>query len=208
MSKQSSLFKFRGALNSEVVGAKVRRTHYLRAYNGNPKNPQTEPQMAVRQAFSLTIGLCKHLTAAFRIGFAHINKNRMTPFNAGMQYNIKNCIEGIYPAQSVNYQKVSIAYGHLQPCETSQMNYVSATNTLTVSWTDTDDRTSLYENALLCVLNVTKPDSIFFTEKREKNTAEITLPNWKPNDIIHCYLAFTSPKEASMTQYLGTATIN
>ena len=127
----------------------------MRSLATNVSNPQTEPQMAQRQKFSVTMGFLQPLTEFVKTGFKNYAVKK-TCLNAAMSYNIRNAISGAYPDQVIDYPNALVSRGSL-PAALNQVAASTVAGTVVFTWDDNSDENykidsnrNIYLPALFC----------------------------------------------------------
>lgn len=191
-----------------VIGSSWKSINYIRGLGKKRTKAASEAQL-IQQARFLTIAKFIMPIAPFvQVGFGQVNTGTMTPSNVALQENINSAVVGTYPTFTLDYQKLRIATGSLQPGGT--VSATVAAGILTVNWSnkaieiqkgELDDRVYilLYQPTLDEFL--TSPDM----PTRGDGTIDIELPDYFLGDKGHVWLFFADRKgkRVSKSTYLG-----
>lgn len=173
----------------------------LRVYKA-PSNPRTEGQVSQRSKFALVNSELRYMSKLFKITFGS---------SKGLQkacsLALKNAVVGESPNYSIDYSKLIIAQGAVQPAEQAVAN-VSQGITVGIEWDDTVGyQASEHDNVNLVFLNdVSKVGVIFQNQAQRMNgSIEVDLPDVWVGAAIHCWLYFSTPQgdTTSTSQYLA-----
>lgn len=123
---------FNGTVGT-VIGGTWKGIDYMRSRPAKRTFDPTPAQLEQQAKFATVIRFLDSMIGVIRIGFKN-NAIRMTAFNSAMSYNIKNAIEGDYPAFAINYPMALISRGDLP---NALAPAASATGgTINFTWTD------------------------------------------------------------------------
>ncbi|WP_164126576.1 DUF6266 family protein [Sphingobacterium luzhongxinii] len=191
-----------------VIGASWKSIDYIRGLSKKSNKPASEEQLIQQARFYTIAKFIMPIAPFVQVGFSQVNADIMTPVNAAVQENLKNALTGAYPNFGLDYAKVKISTGGLQPGGT--VSATVDTGVLTVNWSDKaiaiqkgqlDDEVYilLYHPALDEFLTAPEPP------KRGDGTVGIELPTHFLGDKGQLWLFFTDRKHrrVSKTSYLG-----
>ncbi|RKE57174.1 DUF6266 family protein [Sphingobacterium detergens] len=191
-----------------VIGASWKSIDYIRGLSKKSNKPATEEQLIQQARFYTIAKFIMPIAPFVQVGFSQINANTMTPTNAALQANIKTAVVGTYPNFVLDYAKVQISQGSLQPGGTVKAEV--ATGMLMISWTNKaiaiqngqlDDLVYilLYHPELDEFLTAPEPPT------RGLGTVDIELPEHFLGGKGQLWLFFADRKNKriSRTNYLG-----
>lgn len=102
---------FNGTVGT-VIGGTWKGIDYMRSRPAKRTFDPTPAQLEQQAKFATVIKFLDSMIGVIRIGFKN-NAIRMTAFNSAMSYNLRNAVEGIYPAFGINYPMALISRGDL-----------------------------------------------------------------------------------------------
>lgn len=191
-----------------VIGASWKSIDYIRGLSKKSNKPATEEQLIQQARFYIIAKFIMPIAPFVQVGYSQVNANTMTPTNAALQANIKTAVVGNYPNFKLDYAKVQISQGSLQPGGTVKAEV--GAGILMVSWTNKaieiqngnlDDRVYilLYHPELDEFM--TAPE----TPTRGLGAADIELPEHFLGGKGQLWLFFADRKNKriSRTNYLG-----
>lgn len=173
----NSFGDFHGKLGN-LVSYKLNGKTVVR-HIGKSKKAPTPAQLAVRQKMALVINFLRPALAFVNAGFeletAGTDKN---PHNAAVSYNVKNAMQGSYPDMSVDYTKVLVSKGPLEPALTPAISLTGSLSTFTwavnadMDWGIKKDRAML----LVYCPELGKAVYVLSGAKRSSRQHEMELP--------------------------------
>lgn len=110
-------------------GRDVIKTHLVKVSNRN-----TERQQQQRLRFGMVARLVQANRNAIRVGFSAYTRD-MTIRNVAMSYNVTIAVEGDFPEMRIDYTKVRVSMGDLQPLSEVIVTSDTAVS-LVLAWAD------------------------------------------------------------------------
>jgi len=191
-----------------VIGASWKSIDYIRGLSKKSNKPATEEQLIQQARFYTIAKFIMPIAPFVQVGYSQINADTMTPTNAALQANIKTGVVGTYPNFTLDYAKLQISKGSLQPGGTVKAEV--AAGMLMISWTNKaiaiqngqlDDLVYilLYHPELDEFLTAPEPPT------RGLGTVDIELPEHFLGGKGQLWLFFADRKNKriSRTHYLG-----
>jgi len=167
-----------------------------------PSNPKTPAQVIQRDKFGFVNAELSPLRDIFKVSFR--NKKGM---NLAVSYALKNAVIGSAEDLSLDYTKLSFAWGSIQfPDQISAS--VQTGNAVKIDW----DSTLSMEDEIPDELNLVFMNSVSkFTILREgvalrdAGTVTFDLPEIWTDKEVHCWAYFSTPENnlTSVSKYLG-----
>ena len=153
--KQGILGGFSGKVGS-VIGGTWKGISYMRGIAPSVSNPQTDPQLAQRQRFSVTMSFLQPLALFLKTGFKNYAV-KMTGINAAMGYNIHSAISGVYPTLAIDYPSALVSRGSLPAAQNSAVASTVA-STVHFTWDNNSGEVGAdaADKTLLVVYNAVK----------------------------------------------------
>src|SRR5512133_1568253 len=194
-----------------VIGSSWKGINVMRIMPASVSNPQTEPQLAQRQKFSLTMNFLQPLSEFLKTGFKNYAV-KMTGINAAMCYNIKNAITGVYPNAAINYPNVLVSRGSL-PAALNQVAASTVAGTVLFTWDDNSDESgaSALDKSLIVIYNPVKHQAVTIGQLAERadGTQTVTVPDSFSGDQVQCYIGFINVKgdEVASSRFAGAVTV-
>jgi len=194
-----------------VVGSSWKGINVMRIMPASVSNPQTEPQLAQRQKFSITMTFLQPLSEFLKTGFKNYAV-RKTGINAAMGYNLRNAITGAYPNFTIDYPNALVSRGSL-PAALNQAAASTVAGTVVFTWDDNSDESgaSALDKTLLVIYNPVKHQAVTVSELAERadGTQTVTVPDSFSGDLVQCYMAFISPdgKDLASSRFAGAVTV-
>jgi len=192
-----------------VVGSSIYGIHYLRAYNGNPRNPKTELQTNQRGKFKICMDFLRPLNPILKIGWAGAKK--MSPMNAAMKYHLLNAITGTTPEDfAIDTEKIVLSRGNLTPPIGASAN--AQNGEVVFTWSDNSDSPGAQPNdkAIVCLVNTNNNEVVFeIAADREELTKSLMTPSAWISQRVCAYMSFvsTDSKTVSNSVYIGKVTV-
>ena len=208
--KKGILGGFSGKVGN-VVGGSWKGIDYMRSLAASVSNPMTEPQLAQRQKFSLTMGFLQPLTEFVKTGFKNYAVKK-TGINAAMGYNIRNAITGAYPNFAIDYPNALVSRGSL-PAALNQAAASTVAGTVVFTWDDNSDESgaSALDKSLLVVYNPVKHQAVTVNQLAERadGTQTVTVPASFSGDLVQTYIGFINVKgdEVASSRFAGAVTV-
>jgi len=124
---------FRGKLGP-AVGSSWKGIDVIRCRPPRKRRRSTEGQLRQMAKLKLMTPFIRPLTGLLNLAYDSVTV-RMSCFNKALSYNLRNAIEGEYPAFKVNYARVVLGVGDLLNAD--MLKAISAEKgKLSFSWTD------------------------------------------------------------------------
>jgi hypothetical protein len=136
---------------------------------------------------------------------------RMTGFNKGFSYNVKNVFTGEYPNLTIDNSLVVLSRGDLPNAGTPSAKS-SAPGLLEFSWTDNTGKgnSAKTDQAFVAVCSEKDSDWRYKLNASERSVGSYTMDlKFFKGKTVHVYIGFMSAdgKEASDSLYLGKVDI-
>ena len=178
-----------GSITTYVInGVQVVRANTV------PRDPKTPKQLAHRMKFGLVNSGLSPLNSAIKLGYRG-DRNAYRTL-VGKVY--REAVLGEYPNLTLDYSKIKIAEGCLQPPADISIEFDAATNIALFSWdaqiSEAQKRANVNDQVNIVVLNekYNAVNHISEVAKRKEGAASIAVPNgWKPAHT-HFWLYFSS----------------
>ncbi|MGJ1404218.1 DUF6266 family protein [Sphingobacterium siyangense] len=191
-----------------VIGAHWKSIDYIRGLSKKSNKPASEAQLIQQARFYTIAKFIMPIAPFVEVGFSQVNSERMTGVNAAIQANMKAAIAGAYPNFALDYAKIKISSGSLQPGG----NVYASVNSgiLTMGWSDQaiQMQKGSLDDVVHILLYLPSLDEFLTAPKppvRGDATIDIELPDYFLGEKGHLWLFFTDRKNEriSRTTYLG-----
>lgn len=194
-----------------VVGGTWKGITYMRSKASRRTRVATEAQLHQQAKFRLAIRFVQTLRALFAFSFKSVAL-RMTGFNSGVSYTLKNAITGTYPTYSLDYTKVLVCRGDL-PNAGNPAAVAGAGGIITFTWTDNSGigKAKPNDKAILVVYCPELNESIFTDRTAVRNTLTVTLDvSAFHGKLVETYIGFLSEdgKDVATSVYTGAVTVS
>ncbi|MGF1925999.1 MAG: DUF6266 family protein, partial [Bacteroidia bacterium] len=150
---KSNFGKISGAVG-EGVGSNWRDIKIIRSLPTKSNKPPSPDQLAVYARLALAATHLSPLKELLNIGFGDKKLRKLSGYNAAVKAFLADAITGTYPNYGVDYSKITLSKGSLEPAEmvTNLENFIS------LNWSpDVNNLTSFGDdNLMLVVYNETK----------------------------------------------------
>lgn len=201
--KQGILGGFSGKVGP-VVGFTWRGKQVIRAKATSVRNPRTPAQLEQRAKFTLVGRFVRANTPYLRVGFA--GSGGISPVNAAMSRTIREAVTGAYPNFTLDWGKVRVAQGALEPAGGPSVTLSGSKFTFDIKSTTTGN--GLPTDRMMPLLyNETKGESIYNVagEARSVGSDSLSAPSEWKGDKVHAYLAMATQEgdTVSNSVYLG-----
>lgn len=191
-----------------VVGASWKSIDYIRGLSKKSNKPASLEQLEQQARFYTIAKFIMPIAPFVQVGFSQVNADIMTPTNAALQANIKKAVVGSYPNFALDYAKIQLSSGSLQPGGT--IGAAVSSGILSVSWSDrpikiqkgeADDQVYILLYNPVLEEFVTAPEPPL----RGEGNIEIELPDHFLGGKGYAWLFFADRKNKriSRTNYLG-----
>lgn len=175
---------------------------YLRSRPAGYKDKKSDKQLAQRQRMKLAQNLIRHLNPLVRITMKDITTGRST-YHTTVSLNLKSAIEGEYPAQYINPEKVILSNGDL-----TIPDHVSADKTkegILLKWSVENMQEGFNQpsdNLIWCMKDLeTFAYSDYQITTVKRHQGEILLPLPQSKKPVELWIIF---RNASETRLSGT----
>lgn len=162
---------------------------------GKNNHPPSMAQLIVRQKMALTIYFLKPILDFIRVGFGLAVKDTdQHPHNAATSYNKKHAIEGEYPNQYIDYTKVLVSKGPLEPASDPALKLTG--NELEITWTVAKkmDWSLKNDRAMILVYNTELHEAVYLLSGTRRSSGKdlFKLPEKYIGQQLHVYISFIS----------------
>jgi len=167
-----------------------------------PSNPNTPAQVAQRDKFGFVNAELSPLRDIFKVSFR--NKKGM---NLAVSYALKNAVTGSEQNLSIDYSKLSFAWGSIQfPDQISASAQTG--NAVKIDWDSTLRKVDDIPDELnLVFMNSVSKFTILRegVALRDAGTVTFDLPEIWTDKEVHCWAYFSTPENSltSVSKYLG-----
>lgn len=192
--------EFKGKLGN-LVSYHLKGKTVIRHIGKSNKKPSAA-QLATRQKMALIVKFLSPALAFLNVGFElEVQGTDKNPHNAAVSYNAKNAIQGQYPDITLDYSKVLLSKGILEP---AIMPAAAFTGTLLelswqvaadMDWGIKNDRTMLF---IYCP-EQDKAVYVLSGSRRSTGKDEIELPLSYVGKELQVYIAFKAANGKSVS---------
>ena len=201
---------FKGQVGT-VVGAGWRGKHIIKKRPTINKNRKpTDAQLVQQAKFALANKFFKRFTRLLRVSFEGEIGN--TQRGAAFRTMLKEAITGTYPNFSVDYSKVQVAKGGLEPAQSPAV-VSNAPGKLSFNWTDNSllMHADPHDVAIL-VAYCEEMNALIFSlngSKRLEEVSELDVPYFTGKEV-QTWIAFRSldAKKAADSIYTGAVMVS
>jgi len=206
MAKQTSIIRFTGDLNHELIGQRSGYDTVLKKRKSNYKISDGIVQQQERT--KLVSNMMKRLVPYLNVMYKSDAKN-VSNYLAAISYNVNQAVTGKYPNYTIDYSKVSVSRGSLVDVDGCKATLQQ--NRLEITWNN-NFSTRFASNASVddvlqpAVYNRTQnkwsyPD---MGANRKQGQMQIELPDDWQNDQLELWVAFANAKvtESSHSEYV------
>lgn len=189
-----------GRHGSAVASTNKDGQSILKIYKA-PSNPNTVAQVNQRSKFGFVNSELNPLRDIFKRTFRN-NKG----INLAVSYALKNAVMGEAPYFTVDYSKLSFAWGSIQLPE--QISAENADGNLEINWDTTLRTEDEYPDELNVIMMNANTKFTILRESvalRPTGSATVELPQVWQGIEIHCWIFFSTPESSltSVSKYLG-----
>jgi hypothetical protein len=192
-----------------VVGSRWKKIDYIKGLSKDRTKPASQAQLEQQAKFAAMVRFLQPINDILSITFGHMKEGRCTGFNVALKLNMKT-VQGTYPNYTIDYGKVVIAGGVLQPAVGSVTT--DADGNLHLSWSPQTNPRNAYANDQLTVL-VYDPETNIFIDgpqniARADGEVTISMRPEMAGRAVHVFYFFTSleGKKTSPSWYAGAGT--
>ncbi|MFD2902509.1 DUF6266 family protein [Sphingobacterium anhuiense] len=204
---QGALGGFSGKAGA-IIGSSWKSINYIKGLSKKRTKPASEEQLIQQARFYTIAKFIMPIASFVELGFGQINADIMTPTNVALQANIKTAVVGTYPNFTLDYSKILISKGNLQPG--GIIGASASIGILSVTWSpeaieiqkgELDDvvHILLYVPAIDEFLTAPVPPT------RGSGAVDIEYPEHFMSEKAHAWMFFADRKgkRVSKTNYLG-----
>lgn len=178
---------------------------------GKNNKPATVAQLAVRQKIAVVNKFLRATLGVINAGFElEVAGTYINQHNAAISYNTKNATQGQYPNISMDYSKVLVSKGNLEPAIKPQATLTGAILTLTwelsedITWGIKNDRTML----LIYCPELNLATYVLSGARRSSGKDDTALPANYIGKELHIYIAFKASNGKSISDSVHLLPLN
>lgn len=179
---------------------------YLRSRPSSYKDRKSTGQLIQRQKMTLTHNLVRHLSPLLRITMKDISHGR-SPYHTAVSLNMKEAIDGNYPDQHINPQKVVLSKGDLTA--PASANAKRTEDGILLKWS-TDNHSegtnSSSDKLIWCMKDLENTNfSDFEITAVNRGDGKYLLPKQRRQQNGHIWIMFRSADEMKIsdTKWVG-----
>ncbi|MDD4778526.1 MAG: DUF6266 family protein [Fermentimonas sp.] len=140
-----------------------------------PSDPKTPKQLASRMRFGLANSALAPLNSIIKHGYKDVNN----AFRSAVSMVLKNAVTGEYPNYSVDYSKIQIAGGKLQPLTGVTATVDKDSGTVHFNWDPQPEGSSLpakgNDQVNIACLNTAIPEAVNFINRAKRSDGSTTI---------------------------------
>ena len=193
-----------------AVGSSWRGISVIRSLPSPRTRPFTKGELAQQMKFKLLTAFLLRVMPLMNVTFKNLAV-RMTGFNKGYSYNIKNVFTGEYPDLSIDYSLVMLSRGDL-PNADSPSAISSASGSLDFSWIDNTGKGKALktDRAFVAIYCKEKSNWQYKLDVADRSAGRYSMDVKEfSGKTVHGYIGFLSPDgtEVSDSIYTGIVEI-
>ncbi|ACU05046.1 DUF6266 family protein [Pedobacter heparinus] len=198
--------EFKGKLGN-LVSYQLKGKTVIRHIGKSNKKPSAA-QLATRQKMATIIKFLQPAVPFVNVGFElEVQGTDKNPHNAAVSYNVKNALQGQYPDITLDYSKVLLSKGILEPAILPEATFTGTLLEITwqvaadMDWGIKNDRTMLF---IYCP-ELDKAVYVLSGARRSTGKDEIELPLSFVGKALQVYIAFkaVNGKSVSDSRWVG-----
>ena len=193
----------------KLVSYKILDKDVVRTVGEMPDNPPSEKQLPIRQGTAIVTAFLKPILPFIRIGFQLAPERfKMYAYNRATSILKKTALIGAYPNISIDYSKVLVAEGDLNPAENAVVEKVEGG--LKFTWDKSTAWPEHTEQVMMMAYFPELQEAIFITSGARRSKGEDIL-EIKPSRIdakMETYIAFIADDRSSVATSTYTGEIN
>ncbi|WP_051959822.1 DUF6266 family protein [Sphingobacterium sp. ML3W] len=204
---QGALGGFSGKAGA-IIGSSWKSINYIKGLSKKRTKPATEEQLMQQARFYTIAKFIMPIASFVNLGFGQVNANRMTATNVALQANINTAVVGTYPNFTLDYSKILISKGGLQPG--GMMWATGIAGILKVNWSPSAIKIQKGEldDQVHILLYVPTIDEFLTAPEppvRGDGSVDIEFPEHFNGEVGHVWVFFADRKgkRVSKTTYLG-----
>lgn len=193
-----------------VVGSSWKDINVIRSRPPGRRRKSTVNQLKQMERMKLVSQFLAPLTSLLNQTYNSVTV-RMSCFNKALSYNIRNAVEGDYPAFRINYARVILGNGDLLNPELLPA-HSDSTGQLTLSWKDNSNEGSARasDQVFAAVFSSVRDQWMTGFAGVKRNAGSYTLDIAAFSGVaVHAYIGFLSVdgRFVSTSQYTGLVNI-
>lgn len=202
--------KFSGKVGS-MVGSKWRSVSYIKGLPAPSSKPATEKQMAQRAKFALAVSFLRPIKDVLNLGMMDNKQDNLSGYNLAVRRFLTKTIQGDYPDYTINFPKLVISQGPLNPVNNASVAVEA--DELKVTWQSLLNKFNSFADDELIILfyNSTKNLFMVFDEiPRSAGTFSADIGVGMAGDTLHSWVfaCERNLSSVSATTYLGEVTLS
>ncbi len=160
--------------------------------------------------FAFGVKFLQPLYPVINIGY-RTQVNKQSQINAALSELLINAVDGDYPQYSINYERVRVAKGSMEPPKNASVDY--ADGILTFNWQNNSESGDAAEEdmAMLVALGPDLwPVYDINSYSRLDQTGTLKVGNIETGQTIYCYMAYAGRnqrKTVSNSLYIASITV-
>jgi hypothetical protein len=169
--------------------------------------PPSLAQLRARLELKVMIGFLKLMTEFLNVGFKVAPGSNKSPFNVATSYNIRHGLTGVYPDISIDFSKVRLSMGNVEPAV--NLSVVLGDVGLVFSWDGTIPQyyPSPTDQTIVLAFFPVQNKVVYglYGARRLDGTVVLEIPDDLIAESMEVYFAFVSAdrKRGSDSVYLG-----
>ncbi|MEN5054541.1 DUF6266 family protein [Sphingobacterium kitahiroshimense] len=191
-----------------IIGSSWKSINYIKGLSKKRTKPASQEQLIQQARFYAIAKFIMPIAPFVEMGFGQINADTMTATNVALKTNINTAVVGTYPNFTLDYSKILISKGGLQPGGT--VGASASIGILSVVWSpeaieiqkgELDDAVHI----LLYVPGIEEFLTAPVPPTRGSGAVDIEYPEHFVNEKGHVWIFFADRKgkRVSKTTYLG-----
>lgn len=200
-----------GAFSGKVgsaIGSNWRNVDYMRGLSKRRKKGASELQLAQQMKFALCADQLRVIKDVLNIGFSDKKLNKITGYNAAVRLFLAEAIIGEYPSFGIDYSKMKISKGSLNPLSDVSITVISD---ISLTW--------IYDVTMLNTYADDKVMFVFYNQDKKayrafdqavREDGSFSVPfGGSEGEVIHIW-AFCIKRDGtavSNSMYVGNVTI-
>lgn len=166
------------------------------------KKKPTVNQLAVRQRMKLVTEFLKPVLPFINMGFQFVVADTTRyPHNEAVSYNFRNAVEGQYPNYAIDYTKVKVSAGDLEPAINPTVKKMPVGVEFSWDTPELDDFARKRDRAMLLIYcpNTNNAYYVLNGALRSEGKDIVELPEKMINQNIEAYISFISGDSKSVS---------
>lgn len=170
---------------------------------GQVKSKPSQLQLASRKRFKVINSFLAPIQGFLNLGYLFAKQGTdKNQHNLASSYNLTHALAGKYPNITIDYSKVMVSSGTLEPALEPAVTKSNAQTTISWAYQENRDWAFRHDRAMILICYPSTNEAIYFLSgaQRKEGSQVIDLPTNLPNERTEFYLSFFAEDRLSVSE--------